>query len=642
MGCVSEIFSVGWTEGIEAARQRSRVVADDLGVNWLIGRRGRPVMQSTLGSHCRGQSKELQSPARELRMALLSALMLLLFARPTSGYCATAPNGLTVAERTQIDALFKTYDNSTSPGCALGVMRNGHLAYARGYGMADLERHVPIEPTSLFDIGSNSKQFTAAATILLAQDGKLSLADEVRKYVPELPDYGAPLTIDDMLRHISGLRDYAGLLTLAGHSPEEVTTDAQALAIIARQRHLNFPTGTRYDYSNTGYFLLSLIVERASGKTLAQFARERIFAPLGMSQARFLNDHSMLVPNRALGYAPDDKGGFKNYMSNWQQTGDGAVQLSIEEALKWDENFYEPRVGGRSLVEQLQQPGRLANGEPITYARGLVVDRYRGLRRVYHGGHWVGYISLLRRFPQQHTSIAVFCNSEGTHPGAISDRVADIVLASAFTEGNPSTGATKSDAAPTSGTTQVTSAESRSQARFVGSYFDSSDNTVYQVVREGAALFLRSSGESQPLMATGPGKFVIAAAYPILVTFLAEGDGPSRAFSMQIGSEPQMQAARFAPVRPALGALQEYAGTYYSPELDVSWPLVVEKDRLVLKSDALERASMAGPLEPAMLDAFVAAAGFMRFTRDTANRIQGFDLSASRIQNIQFERRASQ
>ncbi|HKT07881.1 MAG TPA: serine hydrolase domain-containing protein, partial [Gemmatimonadaceae bacterium] len=300
---------------------------------------------------------------------------------PHTGATRTASHAsaLNPAQRRAIDAVFQPYDKPNVPGCALGVFRDGHIAYGRGYGWADLERRVPITTATLFDIGSTSKQFAAASIALLAEEHKLSFDDEVRKYIPELPDYGAPLTIDNMMRHTSGLRDYAGLLALAGHSLEEVTTDSQALDLIVHQRHLNFPSGTRFSYSNTGYFLLSVIVERLTGTSLADFARTHIFLPLGMTHTVYRNHFAMLIPNRALGYAPaPNDSGFRISMSNWEQTGDGSVQLSVDDALKWDENFYHPRVGGETMVDELEQRGTLTNGDSIGYGRGLFLDTYRG------------------------------------------------------------------------------------------------------------------------------------------------------------------------------------------------------------------------------------------------------------------------
>ncbi len=253
---------------------------------------------------------------------------------------------ITAGERARIDAVFKQYDAPDVPGCALGIFRDGRIAYARGYGMADLERNIHISPASVFEVGSTSKQFAAAAIALLANAGKLSFNDDVHKYIPELPDYGAPMTLNELMWHTSGLRDYTDLLELAGYGLEDVTTDAQALSLIARQRALEFPSGTQFEYSNTNYFLLSVIVKRVTGLTLSEFVRGRIFKPLGMTHTLYRTEYAMLIPNRAMGYGPAGNGHFKNSMSNWEQTGDGGVQISVEDAAKWDENFYHPLVGG--------------------------------------------------------------------------------------------------------------------------------------------------------------------------------------------------------------------------------------------------------------------------------------------------------
>jgi CubicO group peptidase (beta-lactamase class C family) len=286
----------------------------------------------------------------------------------------------------RIDAVFAAYAGHDAPGCAVGVYREGRVAFARGYGMADLERRVPITPSTLFDLGSTSKQFAAAAIALLVAEGRLAYADDVRRHVPELPDYGTPITIDHLLRHTSGLRDYIGVMVLGGRRIDDASDDQEALDAIVRQRALNFPPGARWSYSNSGYFLLSVIVKRVTGRTLAEFAKERIFDPLGMARTHFRDDHTALLEGRALAYAPGAGGRLVHDMSNWDQTGDGAVWSSVEELVRWDRNFDDPQVGGAALLRDLQEPGRLADGSPIDYARGLTVDRYRGLPRVHHGG----------------------------------------------------------------------------------------------------------------------------------------------------------------------------------------------------------------------------------------------------------------
>jgi CubicO group peptidase (beta-lactamase class C family) len=513
-------------------------------------------------------------------------------------------------------------------------MQDGRLAYARGYGLADLERGVLNTPTTLFDIGSTSKQFAAASIALLVADGKLSFTDDIRKYIPEMPDFGAPITINNLMRHTSGLRDYVGLLALAGHSLEEVTTDSQALALVVHQRKLNFPTGSKYEYSNTGYFLLSVIIKRVTGKSLADFARERIFLPLGMTHTMYRNRFAMLIPNRALGYAPDDSGGFRNSMSNWEETGDGAVQLSIEDALKWDENFYHPRVGGEALVRALQERGTLNNGDSITYARGLFIDSYRGLRRVDHGGDWIGYHAAFNRFPDQHTSIVVFCNSDGIDPPNLADKVADIVLANAFTEGKKARRA--SPAAP-SGTPSA-AVQSLPHGQLVGSYYIAKTDAVAQVVDEKGALVLKYAGRDLPLMATGPSTFAVRG-FPATVEFLVNGDqSPAHALRFRIASDEPDEAVRFTPVAPTTRELRAYVGEYRSPELAVTWRISLDQGKLVFENTKTSLLDLSGPFQPAMRDMFNVGGAVVHFTRDASSHITGFGLSASRMRDIRFDR----
>src|SRR5262245_41817068 len=251
------------------------------------------------------------------------------------GYSALAQDGVKDANslNAKVDAVFAQYDKPDSPGCALGVIKDGKLVYARGYGMANLEHGVPNGPKLVYDIGSTSKQFAAASVLLLAKQGKLSLDDDARKHIPELPAYQKPITIRHLLHHTSGLRDYLTLFSLAGVNFDDTTTEKDALDIIIRQKALNFTPGDEWLYSNSGYFLLSIIIKRASGKSFAEFAKENIFDQLGMKHTLILDNHKRIVPMRATGYSPDPRGGFQIEMSNFEQTGDGAVQTSIEDLL---------------------------------------------------------------------------------------------------------------------------------------------------------------------------------------------------------------------------------------------------------------------------------------------------------------------
>ncbi|GFE80531.1 hypothetical protein GCM10011487_25310 [Steroidobacter agaridevorans] len=550
---------------------------------------------------------------------------------------ASTSEGVSVTQRQQIDALFAQYADTARPGCAVGVMRKGHVAVAKGYGLADVERAVPITSASVFDIGSTSKQFAAAAVILLEQDGKLSLSDDVREYVPELPDYGRVITIDHLLRHTSGLRDYTALLSLSGLEVEQVGTDEQALAVIARQRALNFPTGTRYEYSNSGFFLLAVIVERVSGQPLGQFARERIFQPLGMKSAQFRDKHAEVIPGRALGYAVDAEAPqgtvrFRNALSNWEQTGDGALHLSIEDLAKWDENFYQPRVGGQPLIDRLTQRGQLDNGEKIAYARGLFVDEYRGVPRVHHAGNWVGYNAMLARFPEQHTSVAVLCNFEGAEASELSEKVADIVLADVL-KGADAGGAQKASPGKKAAVKPVP------LQRLLGSYFDANTETILEVIEQQGALILKIGAMPLPLVATGPASFEVQG-FPVKADFSLTGKQAANELKLRIGDDDAMAATRFTAATPSAEALQSYVGTFYSPELDVTWPLVIDQGKLAVRDEHRKFETKIQPLAPAMQDAFSGEAGLLRFARDASGKVTGFELSASRMRGIRFELRS--
>lgn len=341
---------------------------------------------------------------------------------------------------------------------------------------------------------------------------------------------------------------------------------------------------------------------------------------------------SLMTQQSNIVASPDDVPSFKNAVSNWEQTGDGSLHLSIEEAQKWDENFYQPRVGGRELVDRLQQTGTLANGEAISYARGLVVDAYRSLRRVQHGGNWVGYNAMLMRFPAQHTSIATFCNFEGVEAERLSEGVVDIVLAENL---GPA------ESAPTP-QEPVATAQTKSlpNRRFIGRYFAAESDTVFDVTEQQGSLALAVGSTSLPLTAVGPTKFAVAG-YPATVQFsLAEGQDPARSLELGIGDDPPTRATRFAPATPTATALQVYTGTFHSPELDLSWSIVGKDGRLAVRREKRKFILSVEPLEPAMSDAFTSESGLLRFTRDSTGRVSGFDLSSSRMRGIRFELQA--
>jgi hypothetical protein len=371
-----------------------------------------------------------------------------------------------------------------------------------------------------------------------------------------------------------------------------------------------------------------------------------------MTHTRYRDRAAMLIPGRALGYAPDSADGFVNSMSNWEETGDGAVHLSVEDALLWDENFYHPRVGGERMVKWLQERGTLANGDSIDYARGLFVDSYRGLRRVQHGGDWIGYHAAYARFPEQHTSVVTFCNSDGISPEGLADKVADVVLADAFKEGKEvaaaragvATGADSSEASRAAPATAVAgpgtdTTGAIAENLMVGNYYVSSTNTVFQVATGDSGLQLHFAGRDFPLERSGPATMSVTDLPEKLIFTADSGSTPARSARLVIGSGEGNEGVRYTPATPNASTLTAYAGSYYSPELGVSWPIVLENGKLVLKLDPGSLTEIAGDLTPAIRDAFTAGGGFLQFKRDSSRRVTGFALSARRMRDIGFVKR---
>jgi len=410
-----------------------------------------------------------------------------------------------------IDKVFAQFDKPGSPGCALAVYRDGVIAYAKGYGESSLEHRVRITPRTVHDIGSTSKQFTAFAVLLLERDGKLSLDDDVRRYIPELQALEPPVKIRHLMLHTSGIRDYLTLWSLAGMKTENWTTQDDAIRLVARQKRANFAAGTEWLYSNSGYLLLAEIVKRVSGRSLAEFAAERIFGPLGMSRTFYLEDHARVVPDRAVGYVPRRGGGFSIAMSDFEQTGDGAVQTNVEDLLIWDQNFYRPKVGDAALLEKARTAGNLNDGKKLDYAAGLMIGSYRGLPTVRHGGSWAGYRAELLRFPGNRTSIACLCNLGSANPSALADRVADVVLSSSLQPRAPQPAPENRPA--------VSIPPARLEA--LAGYYEPVRPGAFRRIFVKDGVFRFGMGEGQPLKAVSSNRFVPPA--PGLELYFPDG-----------------------------------------------------------------------------------------------------------------------
>jgi len=539
------------------------------------------------------------------------------------------------AEKTAaVDALFERWDRSDSPGCSLGIVRDGHLIYERGYGMANLEHGIPIDAATVFRIASVSKQFTAMSALLLEQDGALSLDDDIRNYLPEMPDYGQPISIRNLMQHSSGIRDYEGITTLQGIAYEDTYVEQEILDLLARQRALNFAPGERYLYSNSGYLLLGEIVERVSGKTLRQFVDERIFRPLDMRTSLIRDDHNEMVAHRASGYAPREGGGFRIAESHYDLVGDGSVFTTVRDLYRWDQNFYHQKVGGAQVAASQHQALVLNDGSRMHYAAGLEIGAYGGLRTVAHSGSWVGFKAQLLRFPEQRFSVICLCNDESANPTALALRIADLYLADEFaSEPERPVVVAPGDGAPAAPAAELIALE--------GVYREPVTHAVARVTADGPGLLVDQGWGPSAYAAIDRGVFRSAdrdVGLPTDLVFAREKRAAPRRFQLREPGEVPLNFERIDPYTPSTAELRAYTGTYYSEELETTNRVYLENGQLQLAY----RRSPKTPLQPTLKDQFTADGMRIEFARDAAGVVSGYGIWFDWEWNVRFARRDPQ
>jgi len=518
----------------------------------------------------------------------------------------------------KIDKVFERWDRPGSPGCAVGVAEQGRVVYTQGYGMANLEYGVRNRPDTIFESGSVAKQFTAAAIALLVQDGKLALQDPVRKYVPELPDFGTPITIQHLLNHTSGLRSQWPMLAIAGRPATQVVhTVDEILELVSGYTELNFTPGDEYLYNNTAFTLLGVIVSRLSGKSLNAFTQERLFIPLGMRRTQWREDFTAIVEGRATAYRMGAGGQFRTLMPFTNVTGNGGLLSTVGDWLIWNENLDNPRVGGRAMVDQLQTRGRLNDGFVNEYAQGITVTAYRGVREISHGGSTAGYQTFLARWPDQRLSVAVMCNTTGTNPAGYAHQVADLFLGDKLAA-QPSVSAI---GVPVD-----------SLKRLAGAYREMKTDALFRITYDEKATSLRAGGAA--LVPTGPNVFTALQGGRTFTVAEPAAGGARRITESDGRSRPRVWEAQPA-FAPGAQELAEFAGEYVCPELQVTYTAYVEGNALKFRFRPAQRLT----LTPAFPDGFEADGNTIRFTRAPAGRVDGFRIYAGRVWHLRFVRK---
>ena len=520
--------------------------------------------------------------------------------------------------RAALDRIFSRWSSREGPGCAAAASRDGRLVYEAGYGSAMLEADVPITPASIFHAASISKQFTAFAIQLLAREGKLSLDDEVRKYVPELPDYGQTITIRHLLNHTSGLRDQWDLLSLArGRFEEERITEADVIDIVSRQKALNFKPTTEYLYSNTGYTLAGTIVARVSGKSLRQFADERIFKPLGMNHTHFHDDYTMVVKGRTLAYAPRPDGSWRFSIPNFDTYGATSLYTTVGDLLRWQENFRNPVVGDAAMLREMQTTAVLASGDSTGYGLGIAMSGPAGRRLVGHSGADAGYRGYTGRYPEHGLAVAVLCNAAPTNPQALAESIATVFLGPA-----PS-----GPAAPTPAPRRPTIAE---LSRVAGVYVNPVTGSPTFVTVKDSSLIVG--------LTNGPALVPLSATRFWFPPQQAEWEfRPNGELVATFRAAPPRQPVKFVrrdARKPTASELRRYAGTFRSDELGGATYTVTATDTALAFRT---RANPPRTVTHAYGDTFLGFAQ-IEFVRAPSGQITGLLMSTGRSRKIAFSK----
>jgi len=531
----------------------------------------------------------------------------------------------------RIDELFKEWDTSGSPGAAVAVLKEGDVVFSKGYGSAQLEYGIPITPATIFHVASVSKQFTAFAVTLLAHQGKLSLDNDIRTHLPEVPDFGRTITLRHLIHHTSGLRDQWEALAMAGWRLDDVITRDQILSMVSHQKELNFDPGERYLYCNTGYTLLGEIVGRVTGQTLAAWTKENLFTPLGMTRTHFHDNHELIVPNRAYSYGPNEEQGFHKSVLSYANVGATSLFTTAEDLLLWAGNFMDPKVGELEVIAQMQELGVLNSGRKLPYAFGLGIRDHRGVHMISHGGADAGFRTWLGIFPDQKFVVAVLSNLGSMSPNRLGLQIAEMYL-----EADMRPVPEKKGTETPPGERKIAEVDPMTYEIYVGRYI-LDDGTVLEILKQGDRLFASHStqGKSELFPETIARYFLKDA--DVVITFRPDKDYYVERLTVVSNGRP-MQGKRSQSKPLSEAQMKALVGDYFSEELKAAYSIEIRDGKLA----AIHFRHGEIPLIWTEGDTFTGRRWFFRkleFQRDVAGRIQGFLLTGGRVWNLRFDKR---
>lgn len=532
-----------------------------------------------------------------------------------------------VSEGEQVDEVFFAWNQKDAPGVAVAVQKDGIIIYKKGYGMANLEYDIPVDPATVFHIASVSKQFTAFSILLLESDGKLSIDDDIRKYIPEVPDFGKTITLKHLVTHTSGMRDQWNLLAMAGWRLDDVITKEHVLKLVSKQQDLNFDPGEEMVYCNTGFTLLAEVVTRVSGKSFAEFTEERIFKPLNMTKTLFYDDHEKIVKNRAYSYSPGREG-YKKSVLSYANVGATSLFTTVEDLSLWANNFSEIKVGNKEIIKSLNTRAILNNGDTISAAKGQFIGDYKGLNEISHGGGDAGYRTFLTRFPDQDFSVVVFGNSGDFNSGRMAHKVVDIYLKNQFKEAPVKEN-------PAKEINQSVTLNAELIKSYIGD-FELEPGFVISILEESGELFAKATRQSivslQPVSET---EFKVEGV-EATIHFVPNGGSNVELIKLHQGGQI-MDAPRLEPFDKDKVDMDFYTGDFYSDELSTTYYFRVKDGKLIAEHSRHSDIE----LTPSKKDVFSGNQWFfgqIQFIRNQDNEIEGCKVSSGRVRNLKFKK----
>lgn len=522
----------------------------------------------------------------------------------------------------KIENIFKTYNRTNGPGCAVSVIRNDSVVFSKGFGMASLEYDVPVRPSTVFDIASVSKQFTGYAISRLIQDGKIAGKDDIRKYLPDVPFFGKTITIDHLLQHTSGLRDWPEALVLAGWRWDEVFSFNDIMRMVKAQKELDFEPGTKYSYSNTGYNMLAAVVEKVSGVSFSAWTAENIFKPLGMNSSGFQDDYTVVIKNLAHSYEPTSTG-FGNIPGALTAYGSSSLFSTVEDLSKWVINFDKQIELKNPVYLNMLTEGKLSDNKSVPYNYGLETSTDRGIQNVSHTGGWAGYRTIISNYPGESLSVIILSNSADFNPSQSASEVADLFLSNKWKKASSGTNPVKN--------LQTVVLDSVLAKQYVGSYLLRAGKLITITYEDGKLMTQATREPKFPGEAKSDSTIWIEA-YGAPMTFVKDKSGKVTMIRYR-----NIDVKRVTPWNPDPKTFSQYTGTYYSEELAAEYKIGLKEGKLEM-SHRRGGEALLSP-DPSAADLFTSDSGYIQFTRDTQKRVNGYKVSGGRIKNISFRKK---